>query len=862
MADRSVPGLRILGRLVVLLVAAASLATGCRAVPVSFHAIPAPALSGDLATAERRAGAELSPAGYAAFLEAHDAYLAAWARTVRDEAEPLAREVRETGEDELRKDLGRIRRLVGRQKALLARFAALDVDLGGAIAGLGEHGPRISERFLALRSLDRVNAVLEADGGSVIADLRDVVDAVRRDPELEPLDPRQAADLAASLDQFEFRARPLRDAAAQAAIELAVDWRQAEDVSPPADSLVGAEIEGKDRENAVARIEIERTAAARGRLARALTRLADLDDAVATEIAAIDADFGEAVRIALLRNRTRDSNVGIAVRAVAFKALVASRSLELDGETRARIARERQEFLGADADQLRQALAIIREGSVPGVFEPGGPGAGGRRFERLRSIETFRHELIRAFDERLNALTGADLEAKLDTLNEIPRESLSASLAEIAGPARAGRLLAAVPTDFPQPPAPEPGPLDTPPEGPRERRIFLPDPIGPNEMQRFAGRCGLGATDIAAWPEILAAYRERRDASLGESGPRFDAALKEAVSSVMNANDPRRTSSSIARVFAISDEIRAARLAEDEALIADLAAAAARPPPAGELAFWRRERMEAARRVRWYDLPGGEVFRAPREATVDPATLAGGLDLSGADREAIAALLADYGVDVAAETLRSEWALALRRTFTLAVERDVGGGRFDPDGSPADRAELESIRRPLVAAGERVVRIHRQFLERIVARLPRDLGRGLREAYVEAAYPGWLDETASIDREIARFRADGRLEPGIAAKILVLLDARDEARDAALTDLLDWKDRVAGDRADGDESAARFRRDDPLFTLALVRRREADQRFARLALDLLDAEARERYGRLAEIGRRDVPSPSWIRTYD
>jgi hypothetical protein len=751
---------------------------------------------------------------------------------------------------------------VGRQKALLARFAALDADLGMAIAGLGEHGPRISERFLALRSLDRVNAALEADGGSVLADLRDLVDAARGDPGLEPLDARQAAALAASLDQFEFRVRPLRDAAAQAAIELAVDWRQLEDDSPPADSLVGPEIRGDAREGAVARIEFERTAAARARLARALTRIADLDDAVAAEIAAIDADLGQAVRLALLRNRTRDGSVGIAVRALAFKALVASSSPELEAKTRERILREREAFLAADEEQLRQVLAVIREGTVPGVFEPGGPGAGGRRLDRLRSIDEMRHSLVRNFDELLVRLTGAEFEARLDRLSEIPRESLAESLAEIAGAGRVGRLLAALPADFPRPDEPAPGPIDVSPEGVRERRIFLPDPVGPKELARFAGRCGLAAAEFAAWPGIHAAYRERRDTNLAEAGPRFDAALKEAVSSVMDGKDSRRISSSIARVFALSDEIRAAWLAEDETLIADLAVAAGRAPPAGEVAFWRRERIEAARRIRWYEIPGGEIFRIPREATVDLATVAGGLALAGPDREAIAALLADLSVDAAAESVRTEWALAIRRIFALAAEREAGDGRFDPEENPEDRAELDRIRRPAVAAGEQLVRIHRTFLERIVARLPRDLGRDLREAYVAAAYPGWLGEPGGIDRELERLRIDGRIGPDASARALVLLDARDEARDAALSDLLDWKDRIAGERADGEESAARFRRDDPLFTLALARRREADLRCARLALDLLDAEARERYGRLADIGRRDLPSPSSIRTYD
>lgn len=862
MGSRSDSGRRLGCRLLPLLLAAFVLATGCRPVPVSFHAMPGPALSEDLATAERRAGAELDPAEYAAFLEAHDAYLAAWGEVVREVAEPLAREVRETSDEDLRRDLGRIRSLVGRQRALLARLAALDVDLGGAIAGLGPSGPRISERFLALRSLDRVNAVLKADGDSVLADLRDLVDSVRGDPELEPLDAGEAADLAASLDQFEFRARPLREAAALAAIELAVDWRELADASPAADAVVDPELEGDARGHAIARVEFERIAAARRRLARALTRLADLDDAVAVEIVAIDADLGEAIRLRLLRNRTRDTQVGTTVRALAFKALVASRSLDLDAKTRERIAREREAFLAADADQLRLALAIIREGSVPGVFEPGGPGAGGRRIERLRSIEQFRFTLIRTFDELLVTLAGAELESRLDALSEIPRESLAASLAEIAGPGRVPRLLSALPDDFPQPPPPRTEPLDAPPGGQRERRIFLPDPIGPNEMQRFADRCGLDAADTAAWPGILAAYRERREGRLEQEGTRFDVAIKAAVSSVTNGNDPGRTSSAIAAVFSIADEIRAARLAEDETLLADLAVAARRSPPAGELEFWRRERTEAARRIRWYEIPGGEIFGAPREATVELATVAGRLDLTGSDRETIATVLAGFDLDAAAESLRAEWANALRRAFTLAIERQAAGDRFDPDGSAEDGARLDRISRPLVAAGELVVRIHRKFLEQIVERLPRDQARAIREAYVDAAYPGWLVQDADLDRDLERLGLDGRLEPDVAARVLVLLDDRDEAHDAVLTDLLDWKDRIAGERADGEEDRSRFLRDDPLFVLALARRREADLRCARLARELLDGEARERHRGLWSIGHRRMPSPGEIRTYD
>ena len=95
MRSGAVPGLGGVVRVLLLVgCAVTGLLPGCREAPITFAAVPGPALSDDLALAERRAGRELTSDEFDAFLEAHDRYLAAWLDTIRREAEPLARDVR------------------------------------------------------------------------------------------------------------------------------------------------------------------------------------------------------------------------------------------------------------------------------------------------------------------------------------------------------------------------------------------------------------------------------------------------------------------------------------------------------------------------------------------------------------------------------------------------------------------------------------------------------------------------------------------------------------------------------------------------------------------------------------------------
>jgi hypothetical protein len=870
MPDRSVPGLRAVARrLATLAVAAIAVLPGCREAPISFAAVPGPALSDTLALAERRGGRELSPAEFAAFLVAHDAYLEAWRDSIRREAEPLAREVRAVPPDELRQDAARIRRLVSRQKGVLARFAALDRELAAAIAGLGPDTAPIAEAFAARRALDRTNAVLFADGGAVVADLRDTVEEAMDDPELEPLGPEEAAAVSEILARHDREVAASRERAGEAAVELTRDWRELEDSSPVAETLVDPALEDRARDDARNRIAFERLAAARGRLETALTRLADRDDATVAEIEAIAPGLADSLRERQLRLRARDAWVGSEIRRVSFLALVASRSGgtgSIEPSVRDEILRIRREFLAADRERLQTLLAVAREGLVPGVFEPGGPGAGGRRFGRIRTLDGERQAALGRFRDSLKDLVGEERYASLEALPGVAADDLPAAIASIAGEARTSALLRSMPADFLRDPAG--GERKTGVEddaiGTGERRetgIFLPPPLGPRELDRFADRCGVDDETRSAWVEIVKAHLERREAIEADEDRRVEPALDRAVRSVTSPVSGDETSRAIAAFFAVADSIRTARLAAFEALVDDLAAASARPVPANEVAFWKRERAALAREIRWSEIPGFDGLAISREARVDPVRLVGVLDLPAGSRALCLELADEFGTTTAAEDLRRACAESVRRMFAFAIAAQVEGRRMDED-DPEFLDELAKIRAPAASAGLRLAGIHRSIVDRVAAALPRDAGRRLREAFLDAAFPGLLELDDPLANALDRLRLDPALGDETFPAVLVNLDERDEARDRAIDGLREWKDAEGGDRVDGDTRGEDVRRTEPRLAYLLAMRREADLRAARAIRGLLDDAALARHPRLSEGQRPPRPPIGGVRSYD
>ncbi len=854
---------------VILLVglAAIGLLPGCREAPISFAAVPGPALSDDLALAERRGGRELTPEEFDGFIEAHDRYLAAWLDTIRREAEPLVRDVRAVRPEDLRRDSDRIRRLVARQKSVLAKFADLDRDLAASIATLAPDAAPIAEAFSARRSLERMNAVLVSDGGSVVADLRDSVEEALDDPELPPLAPGTRAELVTILARHDRESVPLRERVTTAAVELTRDWRQIEDASPPAEELVDPVLAEEDRENARNRIAFERIAAARGRLETALTRLADRDDATVAEIEAIAPAIGDSLRERQLRLRTRDAWVGSEIRRLSFLALVAAKAIGLDAATRERVVRLRANFLAADRERLGRLLAVIREGLVPGAFEPGGPGAGGRRFERIQAIDRERQQACREFRGELERLLPGELLASLDGLPGIASDGLPEAIASIVGPGRVSPLLRAMPAGFRREEGREErrtGVEDDAVGSGGERReaaIFLPPPLGAGELDRFADRCGVDGEARTTWVAIATAHAERRAELEADERRRFDAVLERAVRSVTSPVSGDETSRAIAAVFSLADSIRADRLAAFGSLVDDLVAAAPVPPPAVEVAFWKLERAALAREIRWSVIPGFDALAVSREARVDPARLVGTLDLPREARVRCIQLTDERGAAVAGEDLRRACGDAVRRLFTFAIAAQVEGRRLDENDAEFV-SEIARIRSAAAAAGRRLAEINRAIIDELAAGLPRDEGRRLREAFVDAAYPGLLD----LDDPLANALDRVRLEPGLGERtlsaVLVLLEERDEARDRAIDGLRAWKDSEGGERVDGDTRGEDLGRTEPRLGYHLVMRREADLRAVRRIRDLLDDAALARHPRIAEDQRPPRPPISSIRSYD
>ncbi len=856
---------------VILLVglAAIGLLPGCREAPISFAAVPGPALSDDLALAERRGGRELTPEEFDAFIDAHDRYLAAWLDTIRLEAEPLVRDVRAVRPEDLRKDSDRIRRLVARQKSVLAGFADLDRDLAASIATLAPDTVPIAEAFAARRSLERMNAVLVSDGGSVVADLRDSVEEAFDDPDLPPLESGPRAGIVAILARHDRESVPLRERVAKAAVELTRDWRQIEDASPPAEELVDPVLAEEDRENARNRIAFERIAAARGRLETALTRLADRDDATVAEIEAIAPAFGDSLRARLLRLRTRAAWGGSEIRRLSFLGLVASKAIGLDAATRERVVRLRADFLAADRERLGRLLAVIREGLVPGVFEPGGPGSGGRRFERIQAIDQERQQAAREFRGELERLLPGELIASLDGLPVVAADELPDAIASIVGAGRISPVLRAMPADFRREGGREQRQTGVEDDaigraggtGKREAAIFLPPPLGPGELDRFADRCGVEDEVRATWRALAIAHAERRAELESDEIRRFEAVLERAVRSVTSPVSGDETSRAIAAVFSLADSIRVDRLAAFESLVDDLVAAAPVAPPAVEVAFWKLERTALAREIRWSVIPGFDELAVSREARVDPARLVGTLGLPREARARCLALADERGAEVAGEDLRRACGDAVRRMFTFAIAAQVEGRRLD-ENSEEFLGEFARIRSAAAAAGRRLSEINRAIIDELAAGLPREEGRRLREAFVDAAFPGLLDLDNPLANALDRVRFDPGLGERIFPMVLVLLEARDEARDRAIDGLRAWKDSEGGERVDGDTRGEDLGRTEPRLGYHLVMRREADLRAVRRIRDLLDDAALARHPRIAEDQRPPRPPISSIRSYD
>jgi hypothetical protein len=138
----------------------------------------------------------------------------------------------------------------------------------------------------------------------------------------------------------------------------------------------------------------------------------------------------------------------------------------------------------------------------------------------------------------------------------------------------------------------------------------------------------------------------------------------------------------------------------------------------------------------------------------------------------------------------------------------------------------------------------------------------LREAFVDAACPGLLDLDNPLANALDRVRFDPGLGERIFPMVLVLLEARDEARDRAIDGLRAWKDSEGGERVDGDTRGEDLGRTEPRLGYHLVMRREADLRAVRRIRDLLDDAALARHPRIAEDQRPPRPPISSIRSYD
>lgn len=833
---------------VLLAVVATGFLAGCRRPEAVTDRFPQPISMRDVGRAEVRSGIELTEPERITIETLLDEHQAAFEALRQADIASLLAEIRDSGEEV---DDQELRRRIARHRSIHERIAGLDSDFFDRLSSsLGPDRAAFVEILRARRTLDRANAVVIADGGRTLLDLRSLVRSLR-------LSPEAMATIEPELARYEVEVTPIATAVADAQMRLPIEYQEVLRRRGPPEKDIDQRLRDDAREKAIGAAQQRRFAEARRDLEVDLHRFADtVDVAGDAMIALLPAEDGLVLRRALLRIRIDDGSARVAERA-AFDALVASKLSVLPVATRLQIAALRQKFLEEDEASMREWLELWRATKVPGELEPGGSQSTKQRNEQRGAIEKRRAVAAAKLRDEVMNLVPPQLRSNFESLPQLNRQEFSKAIAELVGDSAASAIVQVRPRGY--------GDREQrPPEAPEragdnsaEFRILLPAAPDQRDLMRLAERSGVDEGTRRVMGDLFAPWSERWKNEAEAAEAAMQPLVEEMGESVRRrgGDDAERA---MARVVGAFENIRQARIALDAELLADLdAAASGLSPEARQLWIW--ERAALATQLGWRQLPGNELLRFPPESTVDLFDVIADANLSS---EALPILVG--AIEPRWEELHQTG--EQQRTTTLAGVRKIvleaitarTRGMSEEQALSEERPDIRRAVAPAREAAERFGTIQLEILDSCIAGLPPADGRKLRETFARAAYPRVLGDDWRTRRLIEGLQGDGGLDESQGEAIARLLEERDIRRDRALDLLLAWgrsHRREAGEEGRGEWSRRRY----PELAAAAFARDEADARALRAAWGVLRPEQRERHGDLrAWFG----DPPQAVRNFD
>lgn len=793
----------------------------------------------------------LSDSEWTALQAAHDRYLAAYEDLRTSTIAPFLDDVRDAGGEAAFADPVLLRRRIARHAGIVDQIAALDESfLSDALAALGPGRESTVQALRDRRRLDRANALSQGDGGKSLLDLRTAIDRLG-------FDEQTMAAIAPDLSAFAASAAQLADRIAHEQSRLPVRYLEVVESKGRPEDLVDPKLDGESRKQAMNRLQQERFAAARRDLESLLGQYSDLVDATLGSIAPrLPPDEAERLERRLLRLRV-DDDTGRLADVSAFEALVASRATDVPSDVRDRIAGMREEFLARDAELLKSALAIYREGKVPGVLEPGGPGAAEERKARRAALDKERAQLAKQFHTQVFALIPIEVRDKIGGLANRNRNEFPDALAEIVGAGRVPALVARRPRGFgdgePPQPAQPPG---------REgdgggMRMLLPAAPSEADLLRLAERAGLSGDAREVLREINDQFASRYEQSRDTTRERTEKLTRDMLVA-LEAGDFDRANREIGRLLSYIDGVRRERATIDDAFAADVEAAIPGLSPAA-LEMWRWERADLNWRLQWDDVPSEEQIAFAVESTLVLMDVVAAADLPVDATPLVADTLRPIlpELQVAGETMRRDTLEVVREILRIYVEARAQKVRED-EALKRNEAALRRAMAPVKASSRRVAELHAEALDRLVSALPPPEARRLRERYIAAAYQRVFDESRTAVAAIAGMRNDPDLDADQHAAVERIAEARERAREAAIERLRAWArdPSISTIALRGRDALVRRQ---PSVAAAAFARDEADARAIRACIATLRPAQRDRH---RDLDAWFDDAPVNVRLYD
>ncbi len=837
---------------------------GCRRPEPVYDRIPRPIGTRDIVRAERRAGVLLTESERRAATALIDRSLEAFDALRSTEIIPFTEAHRSLNAKGAYADPQALKSIVSRHRGILLRIEGIDEDLLRSLAEtLGPGRADLIAHLRTRRAIDRASVLSLGDGGRTLLDVRTLVGQLELEPEtLVTIEPilrdfdREAAELARRITE-EQATLPLR-------------FMEVIERRGPAERSIDPALRDEARKQARERAEHERYAESRRDLELHLFRYAEVAELAIESIAAVlSEEDGAFLRRRMLRLRVDDELAGGSDRA-AYEALIAARAIGVPRETRERIEELRVAFLAEDEARLRSLVQMHVASREPGVFDPirrrGGDDAVRRHKEAWARLDMERKAAADRFRKEVAELIPEETRAAIEFLRGLDRDQFVDRIAEIVGPGRVPTFVQRKPQGYADRDPPRPDTGGGRREGdPGELRMMLAPQPTDGAIELLQRRSGMDDAAIAAAAgivhEVVTPWRERWDASREPARAQVRQWMGP-IMEAMNGADDRAFDQAAARLIAGFDGLRREREALDAELLASIEVALPNgiDPAAREL--WVRERAEAARRLRWSELPFEETLRMPPESTIGFLESIARAPIPPERASIIVAALAPYAdrLDESTERLRREALVAVRKAMVIVMEGRRRGESEEEALSDA-KPDVRAMLSPLQQAANELASLRIEALNAIAAILPPLEGRALREQFVRTAYPRLLDERRSTERAIDAVGVDPSLTDEQRAEWERIVDDRTRARDEAIGRLLAWgeawraSERPKGEEIGGRESAGRRH---PQLAAVAFERDEANARAVRAAWGILTPEQRTRHGELERWFNETAQQVRWL----